>query len=303
MPALKYHVKLCPRRSEIEGLFKSLKDVNVTAISTWGATQRPQGVPAEPIPEFFNNPLSGTIDNIGLDANEPTKQKMNLGLDRQKQTKAKKAPRIRELFPETLYYNPVVITDENGKAQVEIPLADSITSWRVNALASTKNGEFGNSNIPIVVFQDFFIDLDPPVSLTEGDEISIPVAVYNYLSDKQDIEINIEKADWFELMDSESKMISLERNGIGSVYFKIKVNKIGFHNLSVKAFGSSLSDAIKRRIEIVPNGKKIENSINNSIKDEKSETVVMPNDAIKGSRRIYVKIYLRVINTSWNKLD
>jgi hypothetical protein len=30
------------------------------------------------------------------------------------------------------------------------------------------------------VFQDFFVDLDLPVTLTQGDRVSIPVAVYNY---------------------------------------------------------------------------------------------------------------------------
>lgn len=273
------------------------------SISAWGSTQRPQNVPTDLNSAIFSNPLKGTIGDLDLGGNEPIKKEMNLGLDRQKQTEAKKAPRIRELFPETLYYNPIVITDKNGKAQVEIPLADSITSWRVSALASTKDGEFGNANIPIVVFQDFFIDLDLPVSLTQDDEISIPVAVYNYLSDKQDIEINIEKAGWFELMDSESKSISLEKNGIGSVYFRIKVNKIGFHNLTVKAFGSSLSDAIKRSIEVVPNGKKIENSINNSIKDKKSETVIIPSEAIKDSRKVYAKIYPRFISQVVEGMD
>ena len=30
------------------------------------------------------------------------------------------------------------------------------------------------------VFQDFFVDLDLPVTLTQGDQVSIPIGLYNY---------------------------------------------------------------------------------------------------------------------------
>ena len=47
-------------------------------------------------------------------------------------------------------------------------------------LASTAHGALGSGTSSIKVFQDFFTDLDLPVTLTQGDRVSIPVAVYNY---------------------------------------------------------------------------------------------------------------------------
>ncbi len=41
------------------------------------------------------------------------------------------APRTRSYFPEALYINPEIITDGNGEASISIPLADSITTWRM----------------------------------------------------------------------------------------------------------------------------------------------------------------------------
>jgi len=38
--------------------------------------------------------------------------------------------RLRHDFPETLFWRPEFITDDAGRASVEIPLADSITTWR-----------------------------------------------------------------------------------------------------------------------------------------------------------------------------
>ena len=47
---------------------------------------------------------------------------------------------VRSYFPEALYINPEIITDQDGRASVVIPMADSITTWRMAMLASTTHG-------------------------------------------------------------------------------------------------------------------------------------------------------------------
>ena len=53
-----------------------------------------------------------------------------------------------------------------------IPMADSITTWRMAMLASTHQRRAGH-RVPqaLKVFQDFFVDLDLPVTLTQGDQL------------------------------------------------------------------------------------------------------------------------------------
>ncbi|MFO0571559.1 MAG: alpha-2-macroglobulin family protein [Polyangiaceae bacterium] len=61
---------------------------------------------------------------------------------------------------------PELLTDERGKASVEIPLADSITNYRLAASAVSKSGKLGSVTLPLAVFQDFFVDLAPHPTLT-----------------------------------------------------------------------------------------------------------------------------------------
>src|SRR5262249_57990068 len=49
-----------------------------------------------------------------------------------------KPVRVREYFPETLYSNPSLVTDAEGKAKIDLRMADSITTWRITALASSR---------------------------------------------------------------------------------------------------------------------------------------------------------------------
>jgi hypothetical protein len=101
------------------------------------------------------------------------------------------APHVRSYFPEALYINPEIITDGNGFASITVPLADSITTWRMAMLASTEHGALGTGTSSLKVFQDFFVDLDLPVTLTQGDRVSIPVAVYNYSGERGDVSLNL----------------------------------------------------------------------------------------------------------------
>ncbi|MGD2206176.1 MAG: alpha-2-macroglobulin family protein, partial [Anaerolineae bacterium] len=110
------------------------------------------------------------------------------------------APLLRQFFPETMYWNPEAVTDVDGGWQTDLDLAHTITTWRLTALASAQDGRLGSATAPIRVFQDFFVDIDLPLALTQGDEVSMPVAVYNYLETGQRVELTLEEQEWFAFL-------------------------------------------------------------------------------------------------------
>jgi 5-hydroxyisourate hydrolase-like protein (transthyretin family) len=213
------------------------------------------------------------------------------------------APRLRQYFPETLYFNPQVITDERGNASLDIALADSITTWRLAVTASSQRGELGAGQTGIRVFQDFFVDLDLPIALTQNDEISIPVAIYNYLPQAQKVRLQIEKQSWFALQDPEEKTITIASNDIDVVYFRIKAINFGPQKLKVTALGEKMSDAIQRELRVYPDGKQIEVTKSNWLKGDTEHSVEIPAPAIPGASRIEVKIYPGIVAQAVNGLD
>src|SRR5262249_46281443 len=109
--------------------------------------------------------------------------------------------RLREYFPETLLWRPSLITDDQGRAELPLTFADSITTWRLTASASSRGGALGGVSAPLRVFQDFFVDIDLPTALTQNDEVAFPVAVYNYLKTPQTVTLDLQQEDWFALTD------------------------------------------------------------------------------------------------------
>jgi hypothetical protein len=201
--------------------------------------------------------------------------------------------RIREFFPETMLWQPALITDDQGRAELPITFADSITTWRLSASASSKGGALGGISAPLRVFQDFFVDLDLPVALTQNDEVAFPVAVYNYLKEPQTIKLELQSASWFELNDDKGliRSLALKPNDVTSVKFRIKARQIGQQPLTVKATGTKMSDAVKRSVEVVPDGRKVERVVTDRLSGRVSQTIEIPENAVADSSKLLVKIY------------
>ena len=199
--------------------------------------------------------------------------------------------RIRQFFPETLLFVPQLITDERGRASLNIAMADSITTWRLTAIASTIGGLLGSTTSALRVFQDFFVDIDLPVSLTQGDEVSIPVAIYNYLKEAQAVHLRLSVEDWFEPLSSVEQTVKMQPGDVGVVRFPIRVKALGMHTLTVIARGEKMSDAIKRSVLVMPNGKEVWMTINDTLKGSMRKVVKIPPQAIDGSSTILVRIY------------
>jgi hypothetical protein len=199
--------------------------------------------------------------------------------------------RVREWFPETLLWRPEVITDDNGHASLDVDLADSITTWRLLASAVAADGRLGGTQTPIVVFQPFFVDLNLPVALTRGDEVAIPVVVYNYLDKAQTVELTLGNAPWFERLDDAVKHIDLAAGEVRSTSYRLRVTKVGNHELQVTARGSGVADALKKQVEVVPDGQRLEQVYNGTLQHPARIALTVPEEAIEGSAKAILKIY------------
>ncbi|HSY17408.1 MAG TPA: MG2 domain-containing protein [Candidatus Acidoferrales bacterium] len=200
------------------------------------------------------------------------------------------APHIRRDFPETLFWRPELITDDHGRASLEIPLADSITTWRASVDGVSAAGKMGGHEFPITVFQDFFADIDLPVSMSLGDQVSVPVTCYNYLKVPQDVRLDLAKANWFE-STTQTLTVHLGPEEVKSVYFPVKVLQVGEHVLRVTAQGTKTADAVEREIRVVPTGERVEQTRNDVLKEDFADTFTVPAESIPQSQSLWVKLY------------
>ena len=205
------------------------------------------------------------------------------------------ATRVRSYFPEALYINPKILTDADGHASISIPLADSITTWRMAMLASTVHGALGSATSSIKVFQDFFIDLDLPVTLTQGDQVSIPVAVYNYSGTRGDVALKLQADDWFSLVDDVSdKSVAVDSQRVSGSQFTLLAKRIGKFKLTLSARmngEANRADIVVREIEVIPNGREQTMVFNGHLESAVQHELNFPPSAIPDASKIFVRLY------------
>ncbi|MFH0965396.1 MAG: MG2 domain-containing protein [Planctomycetota bacterium] len=216
---------------------------------------------------------------------------------------APEEPRVRSYFPETLLWLPSLITDASGNARFAIPLADSITTWRMTALANSRTGLLGSATGPLRVFQDFFVDVDFPVALTQNDRVWVPVAVYNYLPEKQSVRLVVTLEDWFDLDGPAEKTLDIGPGEVTGVKFPIRVKGIGNRRFTVKAFGAKMSDAVMRSVEVLPDGTETLVAVNGRLEGTQEARFAIPAGAIAGATNAHLKIYPGVFSQLVEGID
>jgi len=213
-------------------------------------------------------------------------------------------PRVRSDFPETLYTNPSIITDDKGHANIDVGMADSITEWRVSTLANSSDGRLGGAQSAVKVFQDFFVDVSFPATLTRGDEVSFPIAVYNYLDTPQTVQLSLQPGTWYTALGSVSTSVTLDPGQVSGVSFPVRVNDVGLQTLTVQAIGSVKSDAVARTVRVIPDGRAFPESHSGALKaGEVSQAVSVPSGAVPGSAELYVDVFPAFMSQAVQGMD
>ncbi|CAB3758261.1 hypothetical protein LMG29542_03274 [Paraburkholderia humisilvae] len=85
----------------------------------------------------------------------------------------------RELFDTLLLWNPRVTLDAQGAASLDVPLNDSLTSFRIVAIAAVGTGTFGTGSASIRSTQDLQLISGLPPLVREGDLFRAQFTVRN----------------------------------------------------------------------------------------------------------------------------
>jgi uncharacterized protein YfaS (alpha-2-macroglobulin family) len=122
--------------------------------------------------------------------------------------KALMGPTFRKDFRPVAYFNPAVITDKNGKASVTFSAPDSLTSYRIFAVATDKSSGFVSADRNMLVTKDFYVDPSLPRFLCPGDRAVVPISVFNNTKEKGSVDLRLNSSANLNLKPHEFKLDS-----------------------------------------------------------------------------------------------
>jgi uncharacterized protein YfaS (alpha-2-macroglobulin family) len=137
----------------------------------------------------------------------------------------------RRNFSETAFFFPTLATDENGDVSFTFTTPESLTRWKWQTLAHTKDLSSGIQIKNIVTQKDLMIQPNMPRFLREDDKIRLSARVSN-LTDKEisgqaflqliDPETGKPVDGWFQNIFP-SQYFTVDARQTGAVYFEIQI--------------------------------------------------------------------------------
>ena len=214
------------------------------------------------------------------------------GVSQPAKSGALSTPRLRQDFPETMLWEPALITDRRGRAKLNFKLADNITTWKLTAVGSTKTGELGRAEKDLRAFQPFFVEHDPPRILTQGDEISYPLVLRNYLDRAQTLKASIKPESWFTMLGPAEIPVKVEAGDSAHAVFQYRaVAAVIDGKQQVSAANSEISDAAQKPVDVHPLGRPLSVTAAGVVGRTGFLALKIPENGIAGSLQARIKIY------------
>jgi uncharacterized protein YfaS (alpha-2-macroglobulin family) len=98
---------------------------------------------------------------------------------------------VRSRFADTAFWDPVVRTGEDGRAQVKVQLPDNLTTWRMQARGITADTEVGRAEVDVLSSLDLLVRPVLPRFFVAGDEAEIATIVHNNTTAALEVRVNV----------------------------------------------------------------------------------------------------------------
>jgi hypothetical protein len=157
---------------------------------------------------------------------------------------------VRRHFVSTPYFNPAVITDDKGRAQVRFKLPDNLTTFRIMAVAASREAEFGSSDTLVKVNKPLLLLPTLPRLVRVGDHIEAGVVVHNRGS--RDGQVKVEATvQGMELEGPRQKTIAVKGGGSAEARFSMTAVTPGEATFRFRAVLEDQQDVLELKRKVV----------------------------------------------------
>ncbi len=203
--------------SKAEGSVADFDDYEMSEVSMNMVSEEPMAMPAKAKDKKVSNELSRADNkNVG-------------GGNKEKASKPSSKPRTN--FNETAFFYPQLETNKNGDVIVKFTIPESLTKWKFQALAHTKDLKIGTTQKELVTQKELMVVPNAPRFFREGDQMSFSSKVVN-LSEKAingSVKLELFDALSMKAIDvplknvSKTKTISIEKGKSTVVNWSISI--------------------------------------------------------------------------------
>ncbi len=125
---------------------------------------------------------------------------------------------------ETGYWNPAIVTGEDGTATVNFTVPERSTAWTFAATGITTETLAGEATSDLTVKKDLFGELKLPLAFTDGDKAEVQATIHNDCVAKGKIQVTLETTIAGRTL-SETKTIDVTAKGLHELSFSCELRR------------------------------------------------------------------------------
>jgi len=188
--------------------------------------------------------------------------------------------RPRRELPEEGRWLGSVITDEAGKAVVELPMPETTSQWRLTARGCTVETLVGQATAKTITRKDFFVSVKAPASLQEGDTVRVLARVHN-LTDyagKAELVLTVFGGAKLDGKLAERKVgVKVDAQGVVEALFdSVTIPAAAAVKVQVTARAGKLRDAVVSTVPVRPWGLEFADNAGGVARNDTSVKVELP---------------------------
>ncbi|MBU4400630.1 MAG: hypothetical protein KKE86_15010, partial [Planctomycetes bacterium] len=186
-------------------------------------------------------------------------------------------------FAETIYWRPLLIADQDGKAAIRFDLPKDATTFGVSVDAHGA-GRVGSRRISIVSRLPFGLEAKLPPELSAGDRVDLPLDAINHTDGRLPVELNVEHGERTELDGPAQRRLELDAGGRQREYLVLNAaDRPGDDTVTIRGSAGRLTDAVVCPLRIVPSGFPVRATYGGVIDGKQELIVTLPEKWIPGS--------------------
>ena len=160
----------------------------------------------------------------------------------------------RELLDTLLLWRPAVLLDDKGRAQIEVPLNDALSSFRIVAVATSGAGLYGYGAASIRTTQDLQLIAGLPPLVRQGDRYSAMATVRN--GAERTMDISVAALVDGKPLDAAPRQIRLAAGAAQELAWQVTApasgDALGWELRAQEAGGAAAKDALKFSQKLLP---------------------------------------------------
>jgi len=162
---------------------------------------------------------------------------------------------LREEFADTAFWDATIVTDGSGRATVEVPLPDNLTTWVLRGVGVTAETLVGEETIDLLVTKPLLVRPVTPRFFVVDDRVQLAALVSNNTDKTLDVTVTLHATGLTLDDDTPAETsVSVPANAEDKVTWWVTVEDVPAADVSMSAVADDYSDAARPRLTTGPEG-------------------------------------------------